>query len=109
MDPRAILAKHQNDFQSYLVRGLETEELRAICASLPKFRNDQKKQQDWVTFLENKIDQQTKEDEDPSRKKRAAVPRPPRTLGPPKKAPAKRAPPTGDVFAELLARRRQAE
>eukprot|EP01113_Clastostelium_recurvatum_P046306 TRINITY_DN80_c0_g1_i7.p1 TRINITY_DN80_c0_g1~~TRINITY_DN80_c0_g1_i7.p1 ORF type:complete len:1129 (-),score=468.23 TRINITY_DN80_c0_g1_i7:134-3520(-) len=109
MDPRAILAKHQNDFQSYLVRGLETEELRAICASLPKFRNDQKKQQDWVTFLENKIDQQTKEDEDPSRKKRPAGPRPPRTLGPPKKAPAKKAPPSGDVFAELLARRKQAE
>lgn len=42
MDPKMILAKHQNDFQQYMLRNLSLDELRAIRASLPKFRGDQK-------------------------------------------------------------------
>jgi len=110
MDPRAILSKHQNDFQVYLLRGLETDELRAIMASLPKFRGDQKRQIDWVAVLEAKIEHQAKEDADPTKQKPAPPPKkkllPPKPGG--KKAPPKKAP-VGDVFAELLARKRQVE
>lgn len=42
MDPKMIIAKHQNDFQQYMLRNLSLDELRAIRASLPKFRSDQK-------------------------------------------------------------------
>ncbi|KAM9959183.1 hypothetical protein ACTFIR_000241 [Dictyostelium discoideum] len=62
MDPKAILSKHQNDFQSYLLsRSLTIDELRSIRASLPKFRTDQKKQMEWTLFLEEKIDQLSKQ------------------------------------------------
>eukprot|EP00026_Physarum_polycephalum_P020771 Phypoly_transcript_23572.p1 GENE.Phypoly_transcript_23572~~Phypoly_transcript_23572.p1 ORF type:complete len:156 (+),score=31.36 Phypoly_transcript_23572:62-469(+) len=56
MDPKAILAKHQNDFQQYQLNKLDLDELRAVRACLPKFRNDQTKQNDWVENLELKIE-----------------------------------------------------
>ncbi|EGC34163.1 hypothetical protein DICPUDRAFT_35564 [Dictyostelium purpureum] len=61
MDPKAILSKHQNDFQYYLLRSINLEELRAIRASLPKWRSDQKKQTEWTISLEEKIDQISKQ------------------------------------------------
>lgn len=61
MDAKAILAKHQNDFQQYLLRNLTLEELRAVRASCPKFRNDQKRQLDWLENLEQKIEQVSKD------------------------------------------------
>jgi len=60
LDAKVILSKHQNDFQQYLLRNLDLDELRAIRASLPKFRNDQKRQLDWVDSLEDKIEQLAK-------------------------------------------------
>eukprot|EP00026_Physarum_polycephalum_P001700 Phypoly_transcript_01702.p1 GENE.Phypoly_transcript_01702~~Phypoly_transcript_01702.p1 ORF type:complete len:974 (+),score=211.05 Phypoly_transcript_01702:222-3143(+) len=98
MDPKAILSKHQNDFAQYMLRNLSLDELRAIRASLPKFRNDQKRQIDWMESLEQKIEQVSKE--------------------PPKKPAAKKAPAIkiktkpagsggGDFLAELMARQKR--
>eukprot|EP00026_Physarum_polycephalum_P003126 Phypoly_transcript_03135.p1 GENE.Phypoly_transcript_03135~~Phypoly_transcript_03135.p1 ORF type:complete len:786 (+),score=197.39 Phypoly_transcript_03135:146-2503(+) len=96
MDPKIILAKHQNDFQQYMLRNLTMDELRAVRASLPKFRNDQKRQTDWVETLENKIETVAK-----------SPPKPPT-----KKAPAikiKTKPPGegGDFLSELMKKRKQ--
>jgi len=99
MDPKAILAKHQNDFSQYLIRITEIDELRAIRASLPKFRNDQKRQLEWVEILENKIDQVSK-----APPKKPAPPKAPSAKTWKPKAPPKGAPPV-DMFAELLAKR----
>jgi len=99
MDPKAILAKHQNDFSQFLLRLSDIDDLRAIRASLPKFRNDQKRQLEWVEILESKIEQVTKA---PPKK-----PAPPKPMAPKWKA---KAPPKGvkptDMFAELLAKKK---
>eukprot|EP01111_Echinosteliopsis_oligospora_P013824 TRINITY_DN5058_c0_g1_i1.p1 TRINITY_DN5058_c0_g1~~TRINITY_DN5058_c0_g1_i1.p1 ORF type:complete len:532 (-),score=183.76 TRINITY_DN5058_c0_g1_i1:46-1641(-) len=100
MDPKAILAKHQNDFTQYLLHNLEMDELRAIRASLPKFRNDQKRQLDWVETLENKIEMKAKEPP-----KKPAPPKAPAIKFKPPPPPAGGAP--VDMFAELKARRKQ--
>jgi len=103
MDPKAIGAKHQGDFQMYTLNNLNMEEMRAIRAILPKWRSDQKRQQEWQDALENKIDQLQK---NPVKAK------PPPRTGPPKpiavkaKKPAAAAP-SGDIFAELLAKRKR--
>jgi len=60
MDPQTILGKHQNDFNQYLLGDLSIEEVRAIRASLPTFRRDQKKQHEFVEGLDNKIEQLAK-------------------------------------------------
>ncbi|KAF2077972.1 hypothetical protein CYY_000696 [Polysphondylium violaceum] len=73
MDPKAIGSKHQNDFQSYLLRSVNLEELRAIAAQLPKWRPDQKKQAEWTLSLEEKIDQLSKQ---PQSSNPPAPPRP---------------------------------
>jgi len=108
MDPKAILAKHQNDFTQFLLRNLTLDELRAIRASLPKFRNDQKRQQDWVEILEAKIDQMA------LNPPAAATPKAPKaaTLKIKVKPPlpsaggAGAAAGGGGLFAELLAKRK---
>jgi len=89
LDPKAILAKHQDDFIQYSLRNLELDEMRAIRASLPKFRKDQKKQIEFCESLEDKIDQW--------------VLRPPTPAAAPKRATLKfkpkPAPPGADIFA----------
>ncbi|EFA80801.1 C2 domain-containing protein [Heterostelium album PN500] len=60
LDSKIIASKHQNDFQSYFLTNCTLEELRAIRASLPKWRADQKKQMEWTISLENKIEQYSK-------------------------------------------------
>lgn len=57
MERDVILGKHQSDFNNYLLGDLTEEELRAIRASLPPFRKDQKKQQEFLETLELKIEQ----------------------------------------------------
>jgi len=103
LDSKAILSKHQNDFQQYLLRNLEIDELRAIRASLPKFRNDQKRQIEWVEFLENKIEETAKGNP-------GLPPRPPsiRTvLWRPKTSSIPGS--GGDMFSELLKKRTRVE
>jgi len=56
MDPNTILGKHQNDFNQFLLGDLSLEEIRAIRASMPVFRRDQKKQQEFVESIDNKIE-----------------------------------------------------
>jgi len=102
MESKAILSKHQNDFAQYMLRNLELDELRAIRAILPKFRNDQKRQLDWVESLENKIEQVAS-----APPKKAAPPKPPAKLSKPKKILPPAGAPTGDMFAELLAKRKK--
>lgn len=108
MDPRAISAKHQGDFQMYTLNNLSMEEMRAIRAILPKWRSDQRRQQEWQDALENKIDaaQKSKDGgkEKPAPRPPAAKPSAPKVK---KAAAAAAAAPTGDVFAELLARRKR--
>jgi len=100
MDPKAILSKHQNDFSQYLLRITDISELRAIRGSLPKFRNDQKRQQEWLEILESKIEQVAK-----APPKKSAPPKPAAAkLWKPKPPPKAGGPPT-DMFAELLAKR----
>jgi len=110
MDPKSILAKHQNDFAAYFLRGMTLVELRAIRASLPRFRKDQKKQMEWVETLENRIDVVSKEPPKPAKK---PVPKPPMSgakLKVTNQAKLKvAAAPTGDLFSELKARRKQME
>jgi len=60
MDHHQILGKHQNDFNQYLLGDLTLEEVRAIRASVPIFRRDQKKQHEFVESLDNKIEQLAK-------------------------------------------------
>lgn len=111
MDPRAISAKHQGDFQMYTLNNLSMDEMRAIRAILPKWRSDQRRQQDWQDALENKIEQMVK---NPPKERKVAPP-PPQApsdeAGPSKplnkKKPTVAAPPSGDVFAELLAKRKR--
>jgi len=101
MDSKAILSKHQNDFSQYLLRNLEHDELRAIRGALPKFRNDQKRQLDWVESLESKIDQSANAPKKPP---------PPKLAAPkfkPKPASKAVGAPPGDMFAELLAKRKK--
>jgi hypothetical protein len=117
MDPKAIGMKHQGDFQMYTLNNLSEEELRAIRAILPKWRSDQTRQAAWTDALENKIDQLAKNGpKKPRAERKPAAPKPP--LGPPgapPKAPpapgkakkAAAAVPAGDVFAELLAKRKK--
>jgi len=102
LDPKAILAKHQNDFIQYLLRNLELDEMRAIRASLPKFRNDQKKQIEFCESLEAKIDQWVL---------RPPTPAPPKTATLKKFKPKPAAPAAGGggIFAELLAKRKLLE
>jgi len=101
MDSKAILSKHQNDFSQYMLRNLTIDELRAIRGVLPKFRNDQRRQLDWVETLESKIDQESN-----APKKAPSPPKAPAKLFKPKAAPKAGAPP-GDMFAELLAKRKK--
>jgi len=107
MDPKAIGAKHQGDFQMYTLNNLNEDEMRAIRAILPKWRSDQKRQADWTDALENKIDAIAK-----NPKKEKAPPKPPTAkvakIAVKAKKPAASAP-TGDVFAELLAKRKRLE
>jgi len=63
MDRDQILGKHQNDFNQFLLGDLTLEELRAIRASLPAFRRDQKKQHEFIDSLELKIEQLAKNPE----------------------------------------------
>lgn len=111
MDPRAISAKHQGDFQMYTLNNLSMEEMRAIRAILPRWRNDQRKQQDWQDALENKIEQMVKNP--PKERRPTDAPKPPPAMAPASKltssASKKKSavPPSGDVFAELLAKRKR--
>jgi len=57
LEANLILGKHQNDFNQFLLGDLCEEELRAIRASLPVFKKDQRKQLEFVETLELKIDQ----------------------------------------------------
>jgi len=102
MDPKAISAKHMGDFQMYTLNNLTEDEMRAIRAILPKWRSDQKRQADWTDVLENKIDQIAK-----NPKKEKAPPKPPAKKAVALKAKRPAAAPTGDVFAELLAKRKR--
>jgi hypothetical protein len=56
-----------------MLRNLSMDELRAIRASLPKFRNDQKRQVDWADALENKIEATVKNPPKPPAKKAPAI------------------------------------
>eukprot|EP00026_Physarum_polycephalum_P001318 Phypoly_transcript_01319.p1 GENE.Phypoly_transcript_01319~~Phypoly_transcript_01319.p1 ORF type:complete len:993 (+),score=250.77 Phypoly_transcript_01319:209-3187(+) len=102
LDPKAILAKHQNDFGQYLLRLTEIDELRAIRASLPKFRPDQKRQIEWVEILEAKIETVAK-----APPKKPAPPKPPSAKSWKPKPPTKKDAPPTDMFAELLAKRKK--
>jgi len=109
LDPKAILSKHQNDFSQYLLRLSDLDELRAIRASLPKFRGDQKRQLEWVEILENKIDEMAK-----APPKKPAPPKPPsaktwkpKPVAATPAADASAPPPTSNMFAELLAKRKK--
>jgi len=102
LDPKAILAKHQNDFSQYLLRLSDVDELRAIRASLPKFRPDQKRQVEWVEVLEQKIETVAK-----APPKKPAPPKPPSAKTWKPKPAAKAAGAPTDMFAELLAKRKK--
>jgi len=109
LDPKSIIAKHQNDFAGYFMRGLTLVELRAIRASLPKFRKDQKRQLEWVETLENRIEAVSK---DPPKAAKKAAPKPPASLTKKKvaqQAKLKAGAPPGDLFAELKKKRLQME
>lgn len=54
-----------------MLRNLTLDELRAIRASLPKFRNDQKRQSDWTDALEEKIETVSKNPPKPPAPKKA--------------------------------------
>lgn len=60
MDHHQILGKHQNDFNHFLLGDLTLEEVRAIRASMPLFRRDQKRQHEFVEALDLKIEQLAK-------------------------------------------------
>ncbi|GAM26464.1 hypothetical protein SAMD00019534_096390 [Acytostelium subglobosum LB1] len=108
MDPKAIMSKHQNDFQQYFIIKCTLEELRAIRASLPKWRGDQKRQIDWTNALEDKIEQFAKNPppprRTPSRPKLGGLPPPPK----PPKAPVAGAS-QASLMNELLRRRRKVD
>jgi len=56
-DKDVILGKHQSDYNAFPLTDLTEEELRAIRASLPTYKKEQKRQQDFVGALELKIQQ----------------------------------------------------
>ncbi|KYQ93727.1 hypothetical protein DLAC_05116, partial [Tieghemostelium lacteum] len=116
MDPKLISSKHQNDFQQYYLRSCNIEELRAIRASLPKWRPDQKKQQDWTQTLEDKIEQLSKKPQIQKPKSTLNLKKPPSNPNskykPSQTLPLKKQLPTSSnnnggnpLFSELLKKR----
>eukprot|EP01133_Synstelium_polycarpum_P016340 gene16340-19437_t len=106
MDPKAIMSKHQNDFQQFFLANLTMDELRAIRASLPKWRGDQRRQAEWTLSLEDKIEQYTKNPPPPPR----APPKP--KLSAITKKPIVVPVASGDqssLMGELLRRRRRVD
>lgn len=100
MDPQAILKLHQNDFKMFAIRGLTSEELRALRGALPTFRRDQQVQLGWVESIESKIEELAAN---------AGAPPPPKPIQkkPAKKLTTKKAAvgaSGGDIFAQILAR-----
>lgn len=104
MEPQAILKLHQNDFKMFAIRGLTSEELRALRGALPTFRRDQQVQLGWVESIESKIEELAAN---------ANNPPPPKPV---QKKPAKKLNPkkaavgagSGDIFAQILARGKKA-
>jgi len=56
-DKDVILGKHQSDYNAFPFTDLTEEELRAIRASLPTYKKEQKRQLEFVEALELKIQQ----------------------------------------------------
>lgn len=82
--------------------------MRAIRAILPKWRSDQKRQQEWQDALENKIEAIAKNIPKPKpvAPKPKAAPKPKPAPKPAAAAAGGDAKP-GDLFAELLAKRKR--
>ncbi|EGG16945.1 C2 domain-containing protein [Cavenderia fasciculata] len=114
MDPKAILSKHQNDFLHFFLANLTLDELRAIRVSLPKWRADQKKQVEWTTTLEERIDQYAKNPPAPkpapsSTKPKVNIKKPPPPPPVAKKGAIAQVDPQSNIMNELLKRRKRVE
>jgi len=57
LDKDIIMGKHQSDYNVYPLSDLSEEELRAIRASLPTYRKEQRRQLEFVEALELRIQQ----------------------------------------------------
>lgn len=80
-DKQAILARHQNDYKMFSLTGLSNQELRAILASLPEYRRDQRVQLEFRDRLEELIETTAR------RQSEAAADANPRPAQPPPKRP----------------------
>jgi hypothetical protein len=97
MESETILRLHQNDYKTYTMKNITLEEMRAIRALLPPWKQDQHVQREWTETLDDRIDALAAAANKPAAPKKEV-----KKIALPKGKPAAAG---GDIFSELLARK----